>query len=59
MYPLEALQGSELPPGVNPGAKEQHLSDDEFFSVFGKSKADFAALPKWKRANFKKQHGLF
>lgn len=45
--------------GVDPGAREQHLSDSEFFSLFGMDKAAFLKLPKWKRDAKKKEHNLF
>ena len=41
------------------GARELHLSDDEFAAVFAVSKADFLRQPKWKQDNKKKQLGLF
>ena len=39
--------------------KEKYLSDDEFASVLGMSKAEFAALPAWKRKDKKKAVNLF
>lgn len=44
-----------LPDDIDKGNKETHLSDEEFESVFKMSKSDFEALPKWKRANKKKE----
>jgi hypothetical protein len=31
----------------------------EFLQVFGMSKSDFAASPKWKQEIAKKKHGLY
>lgn len=39
--------------------QEEYLSDDDFKTVFGVSKAEFAAMPAWKRINAKKDKGLF
>ncbi|KAH8091291.1 protein N-acetylglucosaminyltransferase [Aureococcus anophagefferens] len=47
------------PADVRAGARELHLSDDEFAAVFAVSKADFLRQPKWKQDNKKKQLGLF
>ncbi|CAN0502590.1 unnamed protein product [Discosporangium mesarthrocarpum] len=45
--------------GVDPSCREQYLSDEEFYEVFGMTKADFAAQPKWKQQSQKKSKGLF
>lgn len=47
------------PPGVDPRAKERHLSDGDFGTIFGMSKGEFAALKAWKQAELKKKVGLF
>jgi len=39
--------------------KERYLPDSVFASLFGMDKEAFAKLPKWKRDNKKKEHGLF
>jgi len=57
-HTLQELQEG-CPDGVLPEAKEQALSDKEFQDVFGMSKADFAAQPKWKQTDAKKKHKLF
>jgi hypothetical protein len=44
---------------VDPARKEDYLSAAEFSTVIGLSRAEFAALPKWKRDSKKKQVGLF
>ena len=40
-------------------AKEQTLSDEEFREKLKMSKQEFAALPKWKQIQKKKEAGLF
>jgi len=56
---LNVLQKS-CPEGVDPSKKEMYLSDNEFKSEFGgKSKEEFAVLPKWKRDMMKKKARLF
>jgi len=45
--------------GVDPAAKEAHLADDQFSTVFGMSRDEFVKLPKWKRDKQKKEVGLF
>jgi len=39
--------------------RERYLPDAVFASLFGMDKEAFAKLPKWKRDNKKKEHGLF
>ena len=48
-----------LPPSVDPLNREQSLSDDDFFQVFGMTKTTFLGLPAWKRNREKKVKGLF
>ena len=48
-----------VPPGVDPEQKEAYLSDTEFSTIFGMTRAAFAALPRWKRDAKKKQVHLF
>jgi hypothetical protein len=57
-FPYDALKGS-LPEGVDPAQKEQYLDDATFQNLFGTTRQAFAALPKWKRDEAKKKHGLF
>jgi hypothetical protein len=45
---------TDIPEGVNPTKKEQYLSDADFQQKFEMSKAEFNALPEWKR-KFKKE----
>ncbi|KAF7661625.1 hypothetical protein LDENG_00257350 [Lucifuga dentata] len=64
VYPYEMLvlthRGrSKLPPGVDRTRLERHLSQEEFFSVFGMSIEEFDRLSLWKRNNLKKKFSLF
>ncbi|XP_004601712.2 advillin [Sorex araneus] len=60
-YPLEVLlkKNEELPEGINPAKKENYLSEQDFVSVFGITRGQFAALPGWKQLQMKKDKGLF
>jgi len=58
-YPLDVLQRTDPPEGVDPTKKEMYLSDEDFQDVFGMSKDDFLTYPQWKRDNMRKEHGLF
>nr|XP_012632590.1 advillin isoform X3 [Microcebus murinus] len=61
-YPIEILlknQNQELPEDVNPAKKENYLSEQDFVSVFGITRGQFAALPGWKQLQLKKEKGLF
>ncbi|GAB5573985.1 villin-like protein isoform X8 [Prionailurus iriomotensis] len=61
-YPIEVLlknQNQELPEDVNPAKKENYLSEQDFISVFGITRGQFAALPGWKQLQMKKEKGLF
>lgn len=60
-YTLKQLTCAKdfLPDDVDPiKGRETYLSDEDFQTVFGKSKEEFGALPKWKRANLKKGKNL-
>lgn len=46
------------PDDVDTKQRETYLSDDEFQTIFGMDKAAFAALPKWKMNNKKKEKKL-
>lgn len=64
IYPYEMLvvthRGrSKLPPGVDRTRLERHLSQEEFFSVFGMSIEEFDHLSLWKRNDLKKKVCLF
>ncbi|KAM9229872.1 advillin [Dugong dugon] len=61
-YPIEVLLKSknlELPEDVNPAKKENYLSEQDFVSVLGITREQFAALPDWKQLQLKKEKGLF
>ncbi|CAM5088145.1 unnamed protein product [Natator depressus] len=61
-FPLELLVNKsldELPTGVDPSRKEEHLSSDDFEVVFSMPRNAFAALPVWKQQKLKKEKGLF
>ncbi|ELK35067.1 Advillin [Myotis davidii] len=61
-YPIEVLlknQNQELPEDVDPAKKENYLSEQDFVSVFGITRGQFAALPGWKQLQMKKEKGLF
>ncbi|XP_034547137.1 dematin [Notolabrus celidotus] len=64
IFPYETLvvthRGrSKLPPGVDRTRLERHLSQEEFFSVFGMSIEEFDLLSLWKKNDLKKKVCLF
>lgn len=64
MFPYETLvvthKGrNKLPPEVDRTRLERHLSQDEFYSVFGMTLEDFDRLSLWKRNDMKKRVCLF
>uniref|UniRef100_I3IVQ4 Dematin actin binding protein n=1 Tax=Oreochromis niloticus TaxID=8128 RepID=I3IVQ4_ORENI len=64
VYPYEVLVVThrgrgKLPPGVDRTRLERHLSQEEFFSVFGMSVEEFDRLSLWKRNDLKKKVCLF
>ncbi|KGL77756.1 Villin-1 [Tinamus guttatus] len=62
IFPLDVLQNTsaeDLPRGVDPSRKEEHLSEQDFQVAFGMSRSAFNALPLWKQQNLKKEKGLF
>lgn len=60
-YSLAQLQDPETWPTLplDPKNRELHLSDEEFQTVFGTTKAEYEKLPNWQKDRKKKQHGLF
>jgi len=46
-------------PDIDPTKRETYLSEKEFGSLFGMSKSQFYALPKWKQAQRKLDLDLF
>ncbi|XP_028337604.1 villin-1 [Physeter macrocephalus] len=62
IFPLEQLANKpveELPEGVDPSRREEHLSVEDFTKALGMTPAAFSALPRWKQQNLKKEKGLF
>jgi hypothetical protein len=59
-FPYAALKaGVAWPLAVDPTKREDFLSDDDFVGIFKMTRADFKALPKFKRDNLKKDTKLF
>jgi hypothetical protein len=58
-YSLKELTSLPLPEGVDATVKENYLDDKEFAQVFGMSRAEYNAMPKWKANALKKKVGLF
>ncbi|CAE7699545.1 Avil, partial [Symbiodinium microadriaticum] len=59
-YPLRALvQGVAWPEDVDPTKREEYLSAAEFEEVFGMTKEEFRALPRYVRIRTKKEKLLF
>jgi len=58
-YTFAQLMTEPLPEGIDATQKEQYLLEDEFTSRFGISRAQFNALPAWKKANARKKAGLY
>ncbi|NXL79284.1 VILI protein, partial [Leptocoma aspasia] len=61
-FPLDVLvntSAEDLPGGVDPSRKEDHLSDADFQAVFGMNRSAFSNLPLWKQQKLKKDKGLF
>lgn len=64
IYPYDVLVvthsgRSKPPPGVDRTRLERHLSQEEFYSVFGMTLQDFDRLSLWKRNDLKKKVCLF
>jgi len=60
-YSLEQLTETKVWQrlGVQPSAREFHLTDDDFERLFEMDRHDYIKLPKWKRIALKKKHNLF
>ncbi|NXS86977.1 VILI protein, partial [Erpornis zantholeuca] len=61
-FPLDVLVNTaaeDLPRGVDPSRKEDHLSDEDFQAAFGMNRSAFSNLPLWKQQKLKKDKGLF
>jgi len=59
VYTYDQLTAVTLPEGVDATIKEQYLSDAEFQKIFGISKSEFNAMPKWKSNGLKKKANLY
>ncbi|NXI09346.1 VILI protein, partial [Irena cyanogastra] len=62
IFPLDVLvntSAEDLPRGVDPSRKEDHLSDEDFQAAFGMNRSAFSNLPLWKQQKLKKDKGLF
>jgi len=57
-HSLETLQKS-CPEGVDPAAKQDYLSPDDFQLAFGMDKVEFDSMKKWKSKDLKKKVNLF
>jgi len=58
-FTFAQLTAASLPEGLDPTQKEQYLVEDEFKTRFGMSRAEFNALPQWKKNALKKKAGLY
>ena len=59
VFPLEALQSRRPPDGVDPSRREDFLSDEDFWAVFGMTREEFQRLPQWKKMQKKRKASLF
>uniref|UniRef100_A0A8C3TVG1 Villin-1 n=1 Tax=Catharus ustulatus TaxID=91951 RepID=A0A8C3TVG1_CATUS len=62
IFPLDVLVNTaaeDLPRGVDPSRKEDHLSNEDFQAAFGMNRSAFNSLPLWKQQKLKKDKGLF
>lgn len=59
-YPYSALKDNLFDKNeVDASQKEMYLSDEDFVGMFKMSKAQFAALPAWKKKQKKQEFNLF
>jgi len=59
-FPFIVLKQNKWPKGaVDIAKKEDYLSPEDFQQLFGMTKAQFNALPSWKRKDKKQKVGLF
>jgi paxillin len=59
-FPFLVLKQNKWPKGaVDITKKEDYLSPEDFQQLFGMTKAQFNALPSWKRKDKKQKAGLF
>lgn len=61
IYTYEQLKQfvGKLPPDVSKETIEQHLTQDEFETVFAMSQEEYYRLPEWKRNDMKTRIGLY
>jgi hypothetical protein len=59
IYGISVLKGTHPPSDVDLRNREQHLSEEEFISVFGMYRDEFEDLAKWRRIQLKKSAELF
>uniref|UniRef100_A0A7E5A113 HP domain-containing protein n=1 Tax=Panagrellus redivivus TaxID=6233 RepID=A0A7E5A113_PANRE len=61
IYTVEELRVpiEELPFGVDPAKKEEHLNDTDFIEVLGIDREAFYKLPKWRQNQRKVAAGIF
>jgi len=58
-YAYEELMQPVPPPGVDKSCRENYLSEEDFLKVFGSTRAEYSAMPQWKRVQKKRATGLF
>jgi advillin len=58
-YSYKDLSTRNIPSTVDQGNLENYMEDKEFQEVFKMSRAELAAMPKWKREGLKKAAKLF
>jgi hypothetical protein len=58
-FPYDQLKARNLPEEVDRSKLEAYLADEEFQTIFKMSRAEYNALPQWKKNNAKKAAGLF
>lgn len=58
-YTYDELMQPVPPPGVDKSCRENYLSEEDFLKVFGCSRAEYTAMPQWKRVQKKRATGLF
>jgi len=59
-FDLATLKTKPYPDGVkDPNKVEMYLKESQFKKLFGVSKKEFTAFPRWKQLRMKKESGLF
>lgn len=57
--PYEQLKSMRGEDGIDPTCKEDYLNEEEFKSVFKKTRDEYNAMPRWRQTMSKKEVGLF